>query len=185
MDQQRRSCKGPCLDAFLRETPWGASARRSRHPSSKLSKYNVSWRPSPSTVAAVYSNKCSPLRRGTSSCRSGFPSKISLSTSPKHPGDGTRATSLHLPWYHRIARAYSRLQGWITWAFWQQEPPLPPSCTPHCQSTPLQGCPLLALQWKRATNTGANTRQVAQTTLKTGGSAWTGRADMLQDKQLS
>ena len=91
MERQRRCCKGPCHGVFFREAPWGASARRSRHPSSsRFSRYTVSWRPSPSTVAWAYSNRCSrssPLGRTTTSRRSGFPSRMLWRTSLKHPGD--------------------------------------------------------------------------------------------------
>ena len=56
MDKQRRCYKGPCHDVFFREAPWGASARRSRHPSSRFSRDTVSWRPSPSLMGGVLSN---------------------------------------------------------------------------------------------------------------------------------
>ena len=84
-DRQRWCCKGPCHDVLFLKAPWGASARRYRHPSSsRFPRYTVSWRPSPSTVAWAYSNRCSkssPLGRTTTSCTPGFPSRMSWRTS--------------------------------------------------------------------------------------------------------
>ena len=109
MDRQRRCCKGPCHDVFFREAPWGASARRSKHPSSsRFSRYTVSWRPSTSTVAWAYSNECSrssPLGRTTTTCRSGCASRMSWRTSLKHPGDRLAVNAGNI-WTSAIAASH-------------------------------------------------------------------------------
>ena len=48
-DKQKRCGKGPCHDVFFREASWGASARRSKYPSSGFSRYTwkVTCFPSP------------------------------------------------------------------------------------------------------------------------------------------
>ena len=157
MDRQRRCCKGPCHDVFFREAPWGASARRSRHPlSSRFSRCTVSWWPSPPAVAWAHSNRCSrssPVGRTTTSCRSGFPSRMSWGTSLKHQGDrwavntGSILTSAIAPSHCTYILSVERMRCVGILAAWTSAwTVLPPSWPPHCQSTPWQGCPLLAFQ---------------------------------------